>query len=182
LSEDGYTLAEMLVAIAIIGLAFGGLSESARVLGRMQSGALSAQADARARGGAQLAIERVLAGQGPFLSSGVGGFVAAPDRFNFDCSGGRCGARIDSNSAGTFLVPLQPTGSRPAVRTAARVSFGYADLDGAAWPSADAPARPLRSISLVGADGFPIATWTVSVQEPAGCVFDVVAQGCRAAP
>ena len=45
MNDDGYTLAEALAAMLILGLTMGGLVEGARVIGRMQTPIVASRAD-----------------------------------------------------------------------------------------------------------------------------------------
>jgi prepilin-type N-terminal cleavage/methylation domain-containing protein len=187
MKDEGYTLVEMLVAIAIIGLAFGGLSESAKVVSMLQAGAGKASADASARDTAQRDLNRFLADTGPFLSTGAGSFIGKAGGFSFDCgNGATCQAQIQSGAGKTWLVTSVAGQPGISVRVPAGAQFRYVDVSGqqAIWPTAEVEPTQLHSISLIDADayGFPIATTRLSVDERPGCVFDVVAQGCRAAP
>lgn len=48
MNDDGYTLAEALAAMLILGLAMGGLVEGARVIGRLQTPIVASRADDQA--------------------------------------------------------------------------------------------------------------------------------------
>jgi prepilin-type N-terminal cleavage/methylation domain-containing protein len=186
-NDDGYTLVEMLAALAIIGLAFGGLLETTRVLGHAQGAALSMEADAWDRGIAERAVARLVADGGPFLAHGAGGFTGGPQGFSFDCNAGeRCGVAVEAGTQGTVLDVLAGGRRVVAVRLPGGAHLVYADASGSSdnWPLDNTSPRALSSIALLASDigTGPFAAWAVPVEEPPGCVFDVVAQACRASP
>lgn len=185
MSDDGYTLAEMLAALAILGLAFGGLTEGARVIGQLQTkaaGVARTTADDRK---AQSALETLVAGRGPFISDGRGGFQGTPSGFAFDCEAGRCGAQIATARGRTWLV-IQRGGQQQQVPiNASDAVFAYADSGGSSanWPSAEPRPIALTTVLLRAGstDGQrPLAAARIWIEEPAACVFDAIAQGCRA--
>ena len=185
MSEDGYTLLEMLAALMIIGLAFSGLSESAQVLGRMQSDAGRTANRARSGASVQRAMSRLMIDRGPFLSTSAERFSGGPGQFTFDCGAGQCGARVQRTGAVARLVISREGGLVSSEAISPGAHFVYVDAQGPAafWPATVGPPEALRSISLVddAKNGFPVATVKLSIDEAPGCVFDIVAQACRAA-
>ena len=183
MNDGGYTLVEMLAAVSILGLAFGGLAESASIMGRLQRHAtLEAQAAAH-ESVLQNSLSLLLRGAGPF--PGNGSFVGQPAAFEFTRDGSACRAAIDAKGAAAELkmtcAALTSTTAVPA-----SAAFRYADTDdvGPDWPTAGKPDLLLKSVSLIDTRNGdrPLATTLISVDEPATCLFDVVAQQCRGAP
>ncbi len=181
--EDGYTLVEMLAALAILGLAMTGLAESMNAI-RLTQGAA-----ARAIGGDQTlaragrGLSRVLDGQGPFRSGdGARGLTGQATAFGYVCGKARCGARLTAAGTGALLVLSGPNGwsdtaPLPGVRTA---RFVYDDgperLD--VWPPAPDHSGVLRSVTIL-ADDAPVASTRLWIQQAAACAFDSITADCR---
>jgi len=68
MNDHGYTLAEMLAALLIIGLAMAGLTQAVRVLGLLQSSATRAAGEQRALRRVEVDFVGLLDGHGPFRS------------------------------------------------------------------------------------------------------------------
>lgn len=189
MSDAGYTLAEMLAALMVIGLAFGGLAQGAAVVGRMQGGATRTVHQAAASADLARALDDVAGSSGPFVSDGRGAFAGVPDAFGFDCAdGARCGASLASASDGAWLTLARGLQQkRLRLPAGGSAHFVYVDDVGSSsrWPVAGGTPRMLRSISLEvgsGANEVLLAQTRLWIEEPPQCVFDSVAQGCRAAP
>lgn len=183
---DGYTLVEMLAALAIIGLAFGGLAESSRVVGLLESQASRYAQALAADSAAQEALSDALRDAGPFRSTGEGGFSGSGREFSFNCGSGlRCGAQLEDKGRGTTLLTYRGGGAVAHVPVSSDSEFTYSDDLGRTveWPHGNASvSTTLKSLSLVGSAQRPIATVRFVVDEARGCEFDVVAQACRVAP
>jgi prepilin-type N-terminal cleavage/methylation domain-containing protein len=182
MSADGYTLTEMLAALAILGLAFGGLTEGARVIGATQARTLTLARRAEAGRGAQAALERTLEGQGPFVSDGRGGFNGAPTAFSFDCQAGRCGAQILPGEGHDWLIVREGSRQSRSALPASGGAFAFVDAFGRSpvWPAN--PPRPTRLTSVLvegPQDARVLAAAHLWTEEPRDCVFDAIAQGCR---
>jgi prepilin-type N-terminal cleavage/methylation domain-containing protein len=185
--EQGYTLVEMLAAMAILGLAIGGLAESVHAIGRAQAHAAAALREDQALGQARRSLERLLAAAGPFRADDPDAFDGGGRQLSFACGQARCAARLNGSvlrvrgEAGAGAdVPL-PEGRR--------ARFLYVDSRGRtseAWPSPD-PARldrpsRLAAVSIVAAGGPAapaLATAALLVDEPVDCAFDAVGGDCR---
>jgi hypothetical protein len=189
MSQAGYTLAETLAALLIIGLAFGGLTEGMRVIGMVQSGAARTTSDATRRWAAQDALIRLLDQKGPFRSDDAKRFVGDRSGFSFDCGQSQpCGARI-ATSGGETRLTVADAGGETSVVSLAPVSsarFAYDDKKALAetWPPAPGERRLLRSVILVGQSPFgevPLVTARLWREQEVGCQFDPIAQDCRSA-
>lgn len=185
MSDDGYTLAEVLAALVILGLAFGGLAEGARVIGGMQTAATRDAHGAAAERSADEALGRLVEQHGPFISDGRGGFTGLPTNFSFDCdNGSRCGAEVTTNLDGAWLTVLQDAARRRIrLPSDAAPRFSYIDANGASpqWPVTEGRPRTLKAIVLQS-HSEPTASLAVArlwVDESANCVFDSIAQDCR---
>lgn len=179
--DDGYTVAEMLVAVAIIGLAFGGMFEAARTLGAFLRAATGGAAHVQARTAIARTLDVAVAGNWPFFSN-QGGFVGDADHFAFACSAGSCGATIARDGPRIVLVARRGDERPMAARLPEGAAFRYADVTGEtdAWPPTSLPPRRLAAISIVTDAGHePLATERLAIDEPPNCVFDPIAQACR---
>jgi prepilin-type N-terminal cleavage/methylation domain-containing protein len=194
MSQDGYTLTEMLAALVMIGLAIGGLTEGMRSLGLIQGSTGRVLADDRALRATHQTLDRLVAGQGPFTTGDPRGFVGQADRFSFDCDGSApCTAALAPAPGGERLSVSGPSGATTAVvlRGLASVRFSYEgtrSVDGV-WPPAptSGPAQPqtLRAITLLGgtaAGEAPITRARIWAEQPSDCAFDIIGQVCRKAP
>jgi prepilin-type N-terminal cleavage/methylation domain-containing protein len=180
--DDGYTIAEMLVALAIIGLAFGGFVEATRTLAGFQRAAVGATAQVSARTAIARTLSFAVADDGPFFSNQTA-FVGTTARFAFACSAGACGASITPDGARSVLVAWRGRRRSTPVSLPQAAAFRYADGgdEGDAWPQAPLPPERLRAIFILadGARGEPLGTVRLAVDEPPDCVFDPIAQACR---
>ncbi len=184
MSEAGYTLAEMLAALAILGLTVAGLTEGTRVIGRLQAKATGAAQAAAADRRAEMALDGLMAGQGPFVSDGRGDLRGDASSFAFGCGAGRCGAAIVKDQGRTWLVVHQGGQQHRTALAAQGAAFSYADSEGSAsfWPSGSPRPRSLTAVLLqtTGRGGErSLAAAHLWIEEPRNCVFDAIAQGCR---
>jgi Tfp pilus assembly protein PilV len=187
-SEAGYTLAETLAALVMIGLAVGGLTEGVRALTRSQAATARVMSADRGLRGTETGLTRLLDGQGPFTTTAPNGFSGSATRFTFACgAAATCGAALVQAAGGAQLSLTTADGSTrtallPGVRGA---RFAYADALGSegGWPVSDPQPRTLRTIALMQATlggETPVATVRLWVEQPTDCAFDPVSQDCRA--
>lgn len=186
MSQDGYTLTETLAALLMIGLAIGGLSAGVRVIGLHQSAALRNISYSHDFRGADLALAKLFAGQGPFVSTERSSLAGTSDRFSFPCSGTKpCEAALSETPSGARLTVQGVSGDAdiplPRVKQA---SFAYVSADGprSSWPPAHGQAETLRSIIVVGEGsgvGAPLASVRLWREQPVACAFDPISQDCR---
>lgn len=185
MSEAGYTATEALAALAILGLAVGGLTGGLKVIGvgQLATGRKVAEADTVRTVSAELA--GLVRGRGPFRSD-VGEAFAGDERgFSFPCGAGQCvaqltdtGLRLSQPNQAPRVVAL----SRPAeLRFRYQGSWSQA----AAWPPATPlPPAPqwqvLRTILLAhqGSDEAVTAVH-IAEEQPADCEYDGILQDCR---
>ena len=98
-NDGGYTLAETLAAMLIIGLAMGGLFEGSRLVARLQTPTATAVAEARMLRRAEIGLAALLAARPPddrSMTGDAGGFT-------FDCPAGQCGASLLATPSGARL-------------------------------------------------------------------------------
>lgn len=178
--SDGYTLAEALAAMLILGLAMGGLVEGARIIGRLQAPTLVARRDSQTLRRAEASVASLLA-----LRNGTDQSLKGDARaFRFACPAGECGLALDPRGdrerltvtrgkvAQTFLLP--PAGN---------VSLVYLARDGRfdRWPPPGSPGE-LDGISVVGTSArgeLPLVVARSWIEHPKTCEFDMIAKGCR---
>ncbi len=187
MSDQGYTLAETLVAIAILALSIGGLSWGIQVIGRWQAATSSVTADVQASRAAQAALDRALAAAGPFRSDKSGEFTGDGAGFRFDCQqASPCAVSLESAPQGPGLqMDDGHSGIRRfALRGAAAAHFVYRSrtVQLPTWPPAPGARQVLGSVALVADDevgGAPLLEAHAWRQQPGACAFDVVLQDCR---
>jgi hypothetical protein len=187
-SDAGYTLAETLAALVMIGLAVGGLTEGVRALTRSQAASARIMSADRGLRGTETGLTRLLEGQGPFTTTAPKGFSGSATRFTFACGGAAtCGAALVQAANGAELSLTTADGRTritplPGVRGA---RFAYIDAlgVGSVWPAPGPQQRTLRTIALTQTTlngEAPVLTARLWVEQPADCAFDPVSQDCRA--
>jgi len=185
MSEDGYTLAEMLAALLMIGLAMAGLTQAVRVLGLFQSSAARLEGQQRAIRVAELNLANLMDGQGPFRSTEAT-FSGGPTSFQFDCGRPKpCGARLQPNAGGARIVTSNDHGDEKValLPEGAEGHFTYVGDKAAlsSWPPAG-ERETLKAINLMQGSGQgPLVTTRLWVEQGADCAFDAIAQDCREA-
>ena len=185
-STEGYTLVEMLAALAIIGFAFGGLLESLNAIRLAQAGAVRGVSEAQSLARAKRDFARLFDGQGPFGSDARPGLAGDRAGLTFDCGGTRpCSAKVSPEGDGSRLELHGPSGwSDTAVLPGLRdAKFVYTDADGQleAWP-ASVKRRRLASVVLTAGDPAKpatIASTRLWLDETPDCQFDPIAADCR---
>lgn len=184
MSQAGYTLAEALAALLMVGLAVGGLVEGAHVIGRHQFAAVRAQRGALSEFQARRALERLFAQCGPFLSDetalqGDGGSLG------FTCEGRHRGAEVQKTKGMAQLRTRGADGRSEVVDLGARdLRFAYASADGeqTSWPVGGPKRQSLQAVVLVEArsgGSRPIAIARLWNEQAADCQFDDVLGDCR---
>ncbi|MDZ4370980.1 MAG: prepilin-type N-terminal cleavage/methylation domain-containing protein [Phenylobacterium sp.] len=187
MNEAGYTLTEVLAAMAVIGMAAGGLSLSMQVLGAQQAsvgGIVLKMQDVRA---AEAWLTRRLAEHAPFRAQAAERLSGGAEGFRFDCDAAApCSAELEAD-AGTTVLTLTGGHAVRRVRlpgdgqTVRFVYTGGGDLQ-TAWPPTDGGRRSLDSIALVQGEGpgaSPILGVRIHVEQTLDCVFDAVLGDCR---
>lgn len=175
-NEGGYTLAEMLAALIVIGLVIGGLTQGVRLLSRYQSAATTEVEHNRDLVALQMELEHVLATPADVSQlQGDGASLRLP------CpTASGCGAVLARDA----LVITGEAG-RTVVRGPARgLQFAYEAGDGRheRWPIAGPNAPALLGVSVLTAASpaeLPIAFVRVHAQEQARCDYDVIILACR---
>ena len=182
MNDDGYTLAEMLAALTILGLAMGGLSLVVGLISRQQLTSNRIQA----RLAADRAVDQALTAW--LAQDGAGDLQGDARRLSFPCAAAACAASLQAEGRRTLLILRSASGrarrlrlSNPAVR------FSYGGDQGAvdAWPPAEispasAKGPTLRTVLLAAPRAAaPLAVVSISPREPRDCQFDAIIGGCR---
>jgi prepilin-type N-terminal cleavage/methylation domain-containing protein len=181
MSDDGYTLAEMLAALAILGMAMGGLGLVASLIARQQlnSTRISTRlVDDRA---ADRALAVWLVEQDAETLSGDNRGLSAT------CGTATCTVRLQAERRRTVLVLQGRSGSRRVRLRQPDVRFSYLDRRGAvaAWPRSVAmgegvhDAAPRAILLSAASPAIPVAVARVWSYEARDCQFDAIAGACR---
>ncbi|MFZ3004790.1 MAG: prepilin-type N-terminal cleavage/methylation domain-containing protein [Phenylobacterium sp.] len=185
MSDAGYTLTETLTALAIVGMAVGGLSTGIAMVGKAQAAVTSTVSGIQAVQSAEMGIQRLFDGHGPFRShepqqlSGDGRGMA------FACGQQAvCKIEIDDAEAQLKLqIDVSGRSRSLALRQAGPAKFVYQGSLGpsSTWPPVGVERQVLRSVALVRGDNDPTPLIEAQVwrEQPLTCAFDVVLQDCR---
>lgn len=183
MSDDGYTLVETLAALAMIGLALGGLAVSVGVLGKGQRDTNEMVADLQASRQAESLLSDALQRGAPFRSADAGSLVGDANSMVFACGEAepcRAGLRTGAKGLSLHLETAERTRDLP-LRQAGPAHFQYGGVEsiGELWPPVGFGRQALQGVSLNRADGAPILSVRLWVEQPEQCVFDTVIQDCR---
>lgn len=189
--QDGYTAAEALAALAILGLAMGGLTTSMGLIAKGQLKARERVEQSMLQRAADQRLERLLAREAPFRSDQVAHLVGDERGLEVDCGGAqRCAVRIEDERLivrdrdGQETSLKLPEGDAPKFRYLG--SYRSSDV----WPPATMPPpapawQSLHGVAILGetaAKEKTLALAKVWRQQRADCEYDVVIQDCRGAP
>ncbi|MGR4866928.1 prepilin-type N-terminal cleavage/methylation domain-containing protein [Caulobacter sp. LARHSG274] len=182
MSDDGYTLAEMLAALTILGLAMGGLGLVVGLISRQQLTSNRIQARLAADRTVDQTLTRWLAQDGAETLHGDARGLS------FACAAATCAASLQVEGRRMLLVLRNGSGrarrlrlSDPAVRFSYRDARSLVD----AWPPAEtSPSHPgdqtPRAVLLAKPGAVaPLAVVPISPREPRDCQFDAIIGGCR---
>lgn len=179
MSENGYTLADALAALFMIGLALAGLSEGMFVVGRQQRAATEDARAAALMRGADQGLARAVALYAP--QGSPTDFVGDPVRAEFSCSGTQsCRLQVvDEGGKSVLVLTLPEGGTERTSLPGAGAHFAYQHGAGtsASWPVEGAR---LRALMLRSQDGGLIAHRRMRIEQSAECAFDPVVRACRA--
>lgn len=179
MSDEGYTLAEMLAALTILGLAIGGLGLVTNVISRQQWTANQIHARLVEDRAADQGLGRWLAGLDASELSGAARSLSAP------CGAGTCRARVEGEGRRTLLVLDNGAGTvrrLPLRQSNPRFSFIHLGGSAPAWPlSSGEESSTLKAVRLSDPDAIvPTALARAWTLESRDCQFDAVAGACRA--
>jgi prepilin-type N-terminal cleavage/methylation domain-containing protein len=176
--EAGYTLVEMLAALAVIGLAFGGLAAGSHILLRQQRGAASDVAMGEELATAQASLKAALAG---VKHDDI--LLAEPRRIEIACRAGeRCDPTPNSEEGGPVVVTR--TGADHVALTPARgYVLTYQTTAGAVTRWAAGSRDSLTTITLTADKprATPVAVVWLREAQAYRCEYDVIIAACRSA-
>lgn len=182
MSDDGYTIAEMLAALAILGMGMGGFGLVTSLIARQQLASNRIHARLVDDGTADRALTLWLADQDATTLHGDARGLSAT------CGEITCEARLEADKRRTVLVLRGRLGSARRLRLRQEhVRFAYVDSRGVAgaWPwaagaEADIRNATPRAILLTASDSAaPLAVARVWPREPRDCQFDAIIAACR---
>lgn len=191
MNDDGYTLAEALAALAILGLAMGGLGLVVSLIARQQLTAMRLHdrlTDARA---ADHALGLLVEGE---LAAGADLRDLRGDAadLSFSCGTATCAAQLAPDGRRTLLLLRDRSGARRRLRLRAQnLRFSYVGALGLSggWPAPpwDAIAsangvlaQPPRAIVLRSASAaVPLAVARIWSRESRDCQYDAIVGACR---
>jgi len=187
MKQDGYTAIEALVALAVIGMAIGGLATSMSVIGKGQANAQALLREAGQVRATHMALAKLVIPEAPFRSDDLADFVGDAEGFELRCGPRRCSASIKHGEL--RIVDASGAALTRKLPKAAELRFRYVGSvgDNASWPPEEtappAPTwQPLRAIvveSDVGQAWRPLTVVQVWSQQRYDCEFDTVIQDCR---
>ncbi|WP_312165804.1 hypothetical protein [Phenylobacterium sp.] len=190
MSQDGYTATEALAALAIIGMAIGGIGFGMQVIGQTERRVNDAVVQSAAARLANYRLDGLVRVAGPFRSDGAGGFEGRADGFSFDCGVGRCGVEATPGA----LTVTDAQGKVSALQLAAMHApkFSYVGSLGVSdtWPPPalppPAPAwqtlRAIRLSDVSTGNATPLLVTRVWRDQSPTCEYDTIIQDCRRAP
>lgn len=187
MNDAGYTLTETLAAMAVLGMAVGGLSLTVQVLGPQQLATSRTVARLEAARGAETLLERLLALGEPFDAQQPDQLSGDATGFHFQCGGtAPCRAELADGAHGhelrIFDGRAEDAVARLGAPATARFLYRDASATEPAWPPASPGRHVLRSIGLVrSAEAGDSALIEAKLwrEQPATCAFDPVTQACR---
>lgn len=188
--QDGYTAAEALAALAILGLAIGGLTTSMSLITAGQTKARARLEQSMLERAADQRLENLLARDAPFRSDQTNHLVGDGQRLEADCGGSqRCMGQI----ADGVLRIRRGDGSETSLRLpdgeAPHFVYVGSYSISSIWPPAALP-PPAPSWQTLGAvmiqsksgdEEKPLVVAKIWRQQRADCEYDVVIQDCRGA-
>jgi prepilin-type N-terminal cleavage/methylation domain-containing protein len=186
-SDAGYTLAETLAALAILGMASAGLMASVQVFGRAQAQTENMVRNQQVLRKASSDLQNRLEFQGPFRSSQANRFSGTSDGFVYECGAAApCEAHIKPSGTRFALTLGDGTGAvrRHEIRGGGMPHFRYFGDQGESdrWPPDSPRTETLRGVVLTldgASPAMPPIVARLWIEQPARCVFDAITQDCR---
>jgi hypothetical protein len=185
MSDEGYTATEALAALAILGLAVGGLTSGLKVIGVGEAATAHKVTQTISVRTAATEMAALVRGQGPFRSDDAAGLTGDVRSLSFPCGGASCSAKL--TSTGLVLTDASGSARTVALPNSAALQFSYLGSQSlvTAWPPA-APPPPapqwqvLRTIFLSdAATGEPVLATEIVSQQTANCQYDGILRDCR---
>jgi len=178
-SDDGYSLAEALAALLIIGLTMGLLFQGVQALAKLQARTLTIARQSRTLAEAERALTALLADRAR-LDAELSGDASG---LRFACSSRPCSATLDvAPDKMTLRVMRDRTAHSYDIPAGEPAKLVYEGEDGRydIWPPSDRQVA-LRGVSVVGAAGGerPLIVARPWIEQPTHCEFDMIARACR---
>lgn len=184
MSRAGYTAPEALAALAMIGLAIGGLTTSLTLIGAHQSRAQALLTQSTRQREASLQLATLLSQAGALRSDRPERLTGSPQRFQIACGAEVCSAElldgrlVTTNAAGRARTAPLPSGADPA--------FEYVTISQVSptWPPRLEPEEPwqvLRAVTIRARDkGGQTLAWAMAWRHQRyDCEYDPVIEDCR---
>lgn len=180
MKRQGYTVAEVMAALLILGLAFTALFQGTWAIRRSQAQTAQRMESGRAADAARSALVRFLSQPGApaeaLLGTAAGlsmrcGSVPCTLTVTVDNKGSRLVSELDGQRTERALQGVK----RPAMRYL--TSAGELDR----WPAPAANQVRLVAVAIVdeGANASPVATVRLWSQQPQDCMFDSISAQCQ---
>lgn len=190
MTDAGYTLTEMLVALMIVGLTVTGLTTAYAVIGRIHSDTHTLSFLLGSARSSDRILRELFQRQGPFRNFEAETFVGEATTIRFDCNRKwKCSADIATDSPRPRLLTLDDQGRRRQVRLPENSSwsFRYIGTRGAldAWPPSPDPTGRrsfLTAVNLIRTRSAGVEVFSEAVlwrEQPPVCQFDAISQDCR---
>jgi hypothetical protein len=182
MDSGGYTLAEALTALVMVGLAMTGAGEAVHFLSSTSLRLHSQSAAASERAFVQHALAGLPPDLGPFRSD-AGGFAGSPLAVSFPCDiRDQCSITLaKGDGAATMSVAIGDHRRAKRLRYLPELHFGFISAaDGSAWPSwPDGRSGDRLGGLLVTSGPTPVAYLRLSKVQPDACAFDPATGACR---
>lgn len=187
MTDAGYTLTETLAAMAVIGLASGGLALGVQVLGGQQGSIGAVVLNIQQTREAEAWLERRLEAHGPFRAHEADRFVGAAGEVRFDCgSTASCTMRLSDEGDGPRLELFRGEGDPATFRLPSEQPARFVFRSGGeiltSWPPGGGARQALRGVSLLqgeAEDERVILSVRLYGEQPLDCAYDPVLQDCR---
>jgi hypothetical protein len=184
-NDAGYTATEALAALAILGLAVGGLTSGLKVIGQGELATSRKVAETVALRAASDEFAILVRGQGPFRSDDPASLAGDARRLSFPCDGGACEAQL--TATGLRLRAPHRADWAIVLSDPVNLRFHYRGSvsEVPAWPPAPPPLpapqwQVLQAIILERLPGGEaVAVTRIASAQAADCDFDGILQDCR---
>ena len=180
--EAGYTLAEMLAALVIVGLTMEGVFQAGDLLERQQRKAISTSRSLDGDRVTSARFQDLLNAYQPVQPDGSD-LRGDENGFDFACGQQTCGAHLERAEKGEFLrLNFPRPEAHPLDPTDAQFVYVAEAGESGSWPRSSTRPERLRAVLLVAgrSASHPLAAARIWRQEPPGCRFDTVSRSCRA--
>lgn len=186
-ADDGYTLAEALAALLILGMAMTGLFAGTRVLVQAQGRTSNLVADDRAIAQARTAFDGAATNAWATRALLANRFDGDARGFRYSCNGLTtvCGVSLSDNGADSLLLVIGPDGDRTRWKLphgrAAYLVYNSTSGGFRGWQAGNNHGL-LRSISVVrpvGGGDSPMISARLWIEQSQTCEFDTITRACR---